>query len=302
MSDHSTNVIPFNFGEKLVRTMLIGDQPWFVATDVAVALEYRDAFNMIRILDDDEKGTQIVSTLGGGQMLQVINESGLYSAILRSRKSEAKRFKKWITSEVLPAIRKHGRYEDNHKKMPTLMDELIGMSELNVLKGLIRDKAKAVPASMQQSFAMTMHRRLHTRFNVPRTELIPVGQFDIACSFIGSYALEGEYLGKEIDQPGRLNIHQPLDALTCRRPSMLVDRGNGHAWLDVKISDLHENFRSPCELILSELTRAGYDVDGAWWEVRTMRNKLRDIGSFVKGLNALIDEPQRYAIKDGVMA
>lgn len=74
------------------------------------------------------------------------------------------------------------------------MDELIGMSELSVIKGLIRDKAKSVPANMRQSFAMTMHGRLHTRFNVPRTELIPAGQFEAACNFVAAYALEGEYI------------------------------------------------------------------------------------------------------------
>lgn len=196
MANNSTavsNVIPFNFGKQQVRTLLIDDQPWFVANDVSAALQYSEASAMTRHLDDDEKGLSIVQTLGGEQEMLVINESGLYSSILRSRKAEAKRFKKWVTAEVLPTIRKHGRYED-HGKMTTLMDELIGMSELNVIKGLIRDKSKAVPADQRQGFQLTMHNRLHTRFNVPRTELIPAGQFDQACNFIGSYALEGEYI------------------------------------------------------------------------------------------------------------
>lgn len=194
MSDNSTNVIPFNFGKQQVRTLLVDGEPWFVAADISTALQYRDSFNMCRNLDDDEKGTQIVSTLGGAQEMLAVNESGLYSAILRSRKPEAKSFKKWVTAEVLPAIRKHGRYEDQQGKMPTLMDELIGMSELSVIKGLIRDKGKAVTAGKRQSFALAMHNRLHTRFNVPRTELIPAGQFEAACNFIAAYALDGEYI------------------------------------------------------------------------------------------------------------
>lgn len=208
MSDNSTNVVPFNFGKQQVRTLLIDDQPWFVATDVASALLYAEAKDMTRNLDDDEKGRQIVPTPGGDQELLVINESGLYSAILRSRKAEAKRFKKWVTAEVLPAIRKHGRYEDRHAKMPTLIDELIGMSELSVIKGLIRDKAKSVPANMRQSFAMTMHGRLHTRFNVPRTELIPAGQFESACNFIAAYALEGEYIEAQPKHGVALDQHE----------------------------------------------------------------------------------------------
>ncbi|WP_256592282.1 Bro-N domain-containing protein [Pseudomonas sp. 2995-3] len=201
MSDISTatsNVIPFKFGKQQVRTLLIDDQPWFVANDVSAALQYSEASAMTRHLDDDEKGLSIVQTLGGDQEMLVINESGLYSAILRSRKAEAKRFKKWVTAEVLPAIRKHGRYED-HGKMATLMDELIGMSELNVIKGLIRDKSKVVPADQRQGFQLVMHNRLHTRFNVPRTELIPAAQFDQACNFIGAYALEGEFIPKQLE-------------------------------------------------------------------------------------------------------
>lgn len=62
------------------------------------------------MLDDDEKGAHIVRTPGGEQEVTIINESGLYSLILRSRKPSAKRFKKWVTSEVLPSIRKTGRY------------------------------------------------------------------------------------------------------------------------------------------------------------------------------------------------
>lgn len=102
--------IEFSFDGAAVRVVLVDGEPWWVANDVALALEYRDAGNMTRILDEDEKGTHNVSTLGGGQQLLVINESGLYSAILRSRKQSAKRFKKWVTAEVLPSIRKHGAY------------------------------------------------------------------------------------------------------------------------------------------------------------------------------------------------
>ena len=206
MTNNSTavsNVIPFNFGRQQVRTLLVNDQPWFVAADVCASLAIGNVSLAVNGradresdgLDEDEKGIATVNTPSGAQEMLVVNESGLYALIFKSRKSEAKQFKKWVTAEVLPTIRKHGRYEDQGK-MTTLMDELIGMSELSVIKGLIRDKSKAVPADQRQGFQLTMHNRLHTRFNVPRTELIPAGQFDQACNFIGSYALEGEYLPK----------------------------------------------------------------------------------------------------------
>ena len=95
----------------LVRVVAdVNGEPWFVASDIAKVLEYSEASAMTRQLDDDEKGLSIVQTLGGSQELITINESGLYSAILRSRKPEAKQFKRWVTSEVLTSIRKNGGY------------------------------------------------------------------------------------------------------------------------------------------------------------------------------------------------
>ena len=101
----------YAFDVSAVRALAVDGEPWFVATDLAGILGYRDAANMVRILDDDEKGTHLVSTLGGDQSLSIVSESGLYHAIFKSRRPEAQRFRKWVTSEVLPEIRKTGRFE-----------------------------------------------------------------------------------------------------------------------------------------------------------------------------------------------
>lgn len=97
------------FGE--VRTIVIGNEPFFVAKDVAEILGYinpRDAIS--KHVDGEDKGVAKCDTLGGNQNLTVINESGLYSLILFSKLPKAKEFKRWVTSEVLPTIRKHGAY------------------------------------------------------------------------------------------------------------------------------------------------------------------------------------------------
>ena len=94
-----------------VRIIDLDGELWFVASDVASALDYPSASHVARNLDEDEKGIHNLYTLGGSQEMLIINESGLYSAILKSRKPEAKKFKKWVTSEVLPSIRKTGKYE-----------------------------------------------------------------------------------------------------------------------------------------------------------------------------------------------
>lgn len=132
------------FGQ--VRTVVQGEDVWFVAKDVADVLEYRDTHNMVRFLDEDEKDTHQVSTLGGNQTMKVINESGLYSAILKSKKPQAKSFKKWVTSEVLPSIRKHGAYMTDQilEQAVTNPDFAIGL-----LTKLKEEKEKLAAAQQQ---------------------------------------------------------------------------------------------------------------------------------------------------------
>lgn len=93
-----------------VRTVQIDSAPWFVAKDIALALDYRDAEKMTRNLDDDEKLIHTLWVSGQNRETTVINESGLYHAVLISRKPQAKAFRKWITSEVLPQIARNGYY------------------------------------------------------------------------------------------------------------------------------------------------------------------------------------------------
>ena len=93
-----------------IRTLTIDGEPWFVAADVCKALELGNPSMTVERLDADEKGISSIDTLGGKQRMAIINEPGLYSVILCSRKPEAKAFKRWITHEVIPAIRKYGGY------------------------------------------------------------------------------------------------------------------------------------------------------------------------------------------------
>ena len=100
----------FNYGEIPVRTVLLGGEPWWVLADVCRLLEIKNSRDTVNRLDADEKGVGQIDTPGGNQRMTIINEPGLYSVILRSDKPEAKAFKRWITHEVIPAIRKTGAY------------------------------------------------------------------------------------------------------------------------------------------------------------------------------------------------
>ena len=108
------------FGE--IRTVTIDNEPWFVGKDVATALGYKNTRQAIltNVMDED-KGVHSVDTPSGKQEMTVINESGLYALIFGSKLNSAKRFKHWVTSEVLPSIRKHGMYA---------VDELVNNPEL----------------------------------------------------------------------------------------------------------------------------------------------------------------------------
>ena len=105
-----TQIQAFNFDGAELRTVSIDGEPWFVAADVCAALDLENPTRAIERLDEDEHTLISIQGASNGQPVNGVNESGLYSLILGSRKPEAKRFKKWVTSEVLPAIRKTGSY------------------------------------------------------------------------------------------------------------------------------------------------------------------------------------------------
>lgn len=102
----------FTFGaQSPVRTLLKGEEPWFVAADVCAALTIGNPTEAVRNLDDDEKGLSTTETPSGPQEMVIISESGLYTLILRSRKPQARAFRRWVTHEVLPALRRTGHYK-----------------------------------------------------------------------------------------------------------------------------------------------------------------------------------------------
>ncbi|EMF0576577.1 phage antirepressor KilAC domain-containing protein [Enterococcus faecium] len=114
----------FNFEQNEVRTVLVNDEPYFVGKDVAEILGYSKSRNAIstHVDEEDKQDAPIQGGLGGKQKMTIINESGLYSLILKSKLPSAKKFKRWVTSEVLPAIRKHGGYLTPEKVEEALLN------------------------------------------------------------------------------------------------------------------------------------------------------------------------------------
>ncbi|MCJ0438829.1 Bro-N domain-containing protein, partial [Clostridioides difficile] len=128
------------FGE--IRVIEIKEEPWFVGKDVAEKLGYKDTSDALkRHVDDEDKGVGEIPTPGGNQNMRLINESGLYSLILSSKLPNAKAFKRWVTNEILPSIRKTGGYIHTTEDMS---DDEIMARALQVAQKTIEKKSREI--------------------------------------------------------------------------------------------------------------------------------------------------------------
>lgn len=145
------NLITFNnpdFGE--VRTLNIDNEPWFVAADVCKALDLDNSRQAVARLDDDEKNTVILTDgIPGNPNKTIVNEPGLYTLVLGSRKPEAKAFKRWITHDVIPSIRKNGGYIAGQENMTT--EELMAKALLMAKKTIDEKEAQLAKATVQNT-------------------------------------------------------------------------------------------------------------------------------------------------------
>lgn len=209
----------FNFHGQEVRTVMFDDEPWFVGKDIAEILGYvnsRDA--LAKHVDEDDKLTSQIATAGQMRNQTVINESGLYSLILSSKLPQAKEFKRWVTSEVLPAIRKQGGFiredldEDAFIALFTGQKKLreqqaTMLEDIDYLKSeqpihpsyaqslLKKRKARVVaclggidsPAYADKIFAQSVFRQAEIdfkdHFNISRYDLLPKKHADAALAY-----------------------------------------------------------------------------------------------------------------------
>ncbi|MGP9034584.1 phage antirepressor [Glutamicibacter mysorens] len=129
------------YQEEEVRTVLINGEPHFIANDLCAVLDLSNPRQTLSYLDDDEKGVTTNDTLGGAQQMTCVTEAGMYSLVLRSRKPEAKAFKRWLTHEVLPSIRKTGSYQ----RSPMTEDDIVAQA-LQITNA----RVKALESKVQQ--------------------------------------------------------------------------------------------------------------------------------------------------------
>lgn len=168
----------FSFENSKVRTLGTPDLPLFVAIDVASALGFQKPSNAVsqHVDTEDLIKQEITDKLGRAQTVNCVNESGLYALIFGSKLESAKRFKRWVTSEVLPAIRKTGRYE-----APTTITPA---EQLQIQQAVAR-RAKTSSANYQ-----TIYRAIKVRFQIPRYTELPRCQFAECLKFIDAVDLK----------------------------------------------------------------------------------------------------------------
>lgn len=171
-----------------VRTVIIDGEPWFVGKDVAVALGYEKPTDAARKhVDEEDRGVSKIETPSGTQTMTIINESGMYSLVFGSKLEEAKRFKHWVTSEVLPAIRKKGRYDTREDgKFERGFLKRNGINAADVLNFMCGDESyhpKATSVSevvnLLQYFERSMEMRGYSQEDIARMTAEVCAQFNI---------------------------------------------------------------------------------------------------------------------------
>ena len=183
---NQTQLSTFNFESNSIRTLAINNEPWFVAKDLCDTLGIKNPSQALENLDEDERSMFNIGRSkvhGGGGEVNIVSESGMYTLILRCRDAVKKgsvphRFRKWVTAEVLPAIRKTGKYESK-----TTVDDRTGLrNAVNMLvskKGLIYSDA---------------YHLIHQRFNVESIEDLTLEQLPQAVEYVHKIVLEGELI------------------------------------------------------------------------------------------------------------
>lgn len=229
----------FNFENHNVRALMINDEPYWVGKDVAIVLGYAKPRNAIatHVDEEDKKDAPIQGDLGGKQNMTVINESGLYSLILSSKLPSAKRFKRWVTSEVLPTLRKTGGYKLPDNPMDILKltyealnqtnesvaqheyrikeledNKLLNPGEYNYISKAVKNKVKQVmneldmdlKGKQKNQIYKAINRDLNCFIGIKTRSQFKAKDFDKALEFVQNWQLS--YTDKKIIEQLEFNI------------------------------------------------------------------------------------------------
>ena len=174
----------FNFGDSSIRVYGSPETPLFVAVDIARALGFKDTTNAIKlhVSPEDLSKIRILDAKGRNQLVNVINESGLYCLIFGSKLEKAKEFKRWVTSEVLPSIRKTGSYTNGAVRGTALRPAKISNAQRALISETVKRQAKLAGV-----YTQTIYEQMHNHFNMPSYYDFTVDQLDAVLAFIKTF-------------------------------------------------------------------------------------------------------------------
>lgn len=202
MQKNSTAPAVYKFGLQDVRIVMLGGEPWFVAADICAALEIANSRDALLKLDGDEKGVGLTDTLGGKQEVAIVSESGMYTLVLRCRDAVKPgtiphRFRKWVTAEVLPAIRKSGAYASTAATPEIPL--LIARHQQRKLEDVVHALAMSAGerGKNYRSVCQVTWGRIREHFGLREYSQLPAAKFDEAVEFIDALSAEWEILDRE---------------------------------------------------------------------------------------------------------
>ncbi|EPT7034238.1 BRO-N domain-containing protein [Cronobacter malonaticus] len=264
----------FRFGDSEIRVIDKSGEPWFVAKDVCDALGLTNSRKALTSLDDDEKGVTSTYTLGGNQEVAVVSESGMYTLVLRCRDAVNKgsvphSFRKWVTAEVLPAIRKHGAYV---KPVVAKKDHQSSAAQLTPL----RQTAERLIATGFGRIYPDIWKHVHSKFEVKHIHQLTPTQIGEAIEYLNG--LEGEFLGKANKQMA-LPISYPMSYFNqYSHIRELNDHTLSAPWR-YPVDNLVPNGDNPNPLgrMLGDLRNMGYEVEAALFQLLSLQHHLESL-------------------------
>lgn len=205
----------FNFGNQAVRTYIKKDQPLFIAKDVCDILEINNSRQALSRLDEDEKASVILNDGSQNRRYQAINEYGLYSLVLSSRKPEAKEFRRWVTHEVLPTIRQHGMYATKDTVDKLLNDPDTAIKLLETIKTERSEKEAAYKQLKEQEHQVVFARTVEVSKNSVAVKVLATilkqNDINIGQNRLFEWLRENKYLSSRNGKSWNMPTQKAMD-------------------------------------------------------------------------------------------
>ncbi|WP_241609718.1 Bro-N domain-containing protein [Rosenbergiella australiborealis] len=271
----------FRFGDNEIRVIDKNGEPWFVASDVCKALGLTQTTNALRNLDEEEVAlTSIKGLSKGNDQANIVSESGMYTLVLRCRDAVNKgsvphKFRKWVTADVLPSIRKNGSYEVSRSRKSTTEERTPLRDAVNML---VSKKHLMYP----EAYAL-----VHQRFQVTSFEQLTPEQIEPAIEYVHSIILEGELLGRQ-EQQISLPLSYPMAYFEQYRH--IVKPEELSAPWRYKPTHLRPDGDNPNPLgrLLLQLKELGYEIDAAMFQLMSMQHHLEETRRRIESIERAI--------------